>query len=439
MKTTFVTAFSRSLLPALLLALLAVFAGFLLRPAPEPPLSDTDARIAWYRERASGRGSYSHYARLGLAYLQKARETGQSHWYDAAERNLRTSLAYQVNFEAFLGLGTVLSARHHFREALPFAEQAAASVPGSPEAQGLLFEIHLALGDTAQAEQALDAVAPSQSTTFEISSRWAALAEYRGWPGEALRKIDQACANARARRLPPGVQAWCAVRRGALLLNARCDAPAAEQAYQQALRIFPNYYFAREHLAELRAAQGNTADAIALYEALLRDLPAPVYRLALADLYETSGRAADAQRERASALAELQRSVANGAREHLREYVLLVAEQKEYAAEALRLAESEWAARRDAYTADALAWTLLHNRRLREASEMAAQAIAPGIQVPAILLHATEVSIKAEQWGQARDLVRQVESCPAAMTPSERRTLDEIKNRLSKVREIRIQ
>ncbi len=371
MRITPGTALSRSLRPVILLVLVAAVASFFLRQEPQPPAADTDARIAWYRERAAGPGTYPHYARLGLAYLQKARETGHSQWYEEAERSLRASLDYQLNFEALYGLGNLLAARHQFREALTLAEQAAAAVPGSPDAQGLLFEIHLALGDRERAEQALEAVSPSHRGTFEVSSRWASLAEYRGWPKEALRRIEEACKDAYARRMPASTQAWCAVRRGALLLNARCDAAAAEQAYQEALRILPNYYFAREHLAELRAAQGNIAEAVDAYEALLRDLPTPVYRLALAEVYEAGKRGENAAYQRGEAQRELQASVQSGSREHIREYILLVAEQKEHTAEALRLAESEWATRRDAYTADALAWAYFHSGRTREAVEMA--------------------------------------------------------------------
>lgn len=417
MRNPLGTTLARSGRPVALLVLVAAAASFLMRQGSAPPASQTDARIAWYRARAGGPGTYPHHARLGLAYLQKARETGESHWYDEAERSLRTSLDYQLNFEALYGMGSLLAARHRFREALPLAEQAAASVPGSPEAQGLLFEIHLALGDTARAAAALDAASHGES--FEIASRRAALHEYQGHLDQALAAIAQACHDAQGRRMPSGVQAWCAVRHGALLLNARCDAAAAEQAYRQALRLLPNYYFAREHLAELRAAQGNLPEAIAIYEALLRRLPVPAYRLAAADVYESAGRTADAQRQRAAAQIELQQSVAGGSREHLREYVLLVAEQKELAAEALRLAESEWALRRDWFTADALAWACFHNGRTREATALAATALASGAKSNALRLRAAEIFLQAGRRDEARELVEQVFACRPALTPGE--------------------
>ena len=136
MKNTLGSALSHGLRPAILLALVAAVAAIFLQREAAPPASDTDARIAWYRARAGGRGIYPHYARLGLALLQKARETGQSQWYSEAERSFRTSLDYQLNYEALFGMGSVLAARHQFQEARPYAQQAAAALPGSAEAQG---------------------------------------------------------------------------------------------------------------------------------------------------------------------------------------------------------------------------------------------------------------------------------------------------------------
>ncbi len=429
MKSPLALMRQRSLLPAVLLALVVLAGGILLRQEP-PPTSQTDARIAWYRERLGGRGTYPHYARLGLAYLQKARETGRPQWYAEAERSLRTSLDYQRNFEALYGVGAVLAARHNFSEAQVYADEAAAASPENLEAQGLQFEIALGLGNTENAGATLARMAAGAPDAFEVRTREAALLEYRGALSEALRATETACRDAQRRDLPAGQRAWCAVRRGALQLAAQCDASGAEQAYKQALRTLPGYYFAREHLAELRAAQGNLSRAMELYEELLRDLPVPAYRVALADLYQAQLRDADAQRERAAAQRELEQSVAGGSREHVRELVLLLAGHKEHAAEALRLAESEWQNRRDWLTADVLAWAYYHNGRTREAAEMAAPAIASGNQSAALSLRTAEIFLHAERWGEARDLLSRLRGCPAAMSPAEKLAAESLELRL---------
>ncbi len=418
MRETIGTVLSRAWLPVVALVLLAVVGGWLLRSDAKAPASDTDARIAFYQARVGGRGTYPSHARLGLAYLQKARETGQGRWLDAAERHLRASFDYQTNYAALLGMGALLAARHQFEGALRHATEAATALPASIEAQGLLFEIHLALGDVAQAEAIAQKMA-SAAPGFAAFSRLAALAEYRGALDEALANIERACDDAERGNLPAGSRAWCEVRRGALLLGARCDAAAAEQAYQRALRIFPGYFFAREHLAELYAAQGKPGEAIALYEAMLRDLPGPGYRQAIASVYQAVGRDAEAQRERAAAQAELQQSVESGSREHVREFILLTADQQDAAPRALRLAEQEWSGRRDWYTADALAWALHHNGRAREAVAMIETALQSGATVNDLCLRAAEIFLRAGRDDEAQRLLEKVMVCPAALTSGE--------------------
>ncbi len=429
------TVLSRALLPVVALALLAVVGGWLLRSDAEAPASDTDARIAFYQSRLGGRGTYPTHARLGLAYLQKARESGASRWLDEAERHLRASLDYQTNYDALLGMGALLAARHQFDDALRHATEAASALPASVEAQGLLFEIHLALGDVSQAEaiaQKMALAAPG----FTAFSRLAALDEYRGALGEALEAIERACDDAERGNLLAGSRAWCEVRRGALLLSARCDAAGAEGAYQRALRIFPGYFFAREHLAELRAAQGKRGEAVTLYEALLRDLPGPGHRLALADVYEALGRDTEAQRERAAAQAELQQSAESGSREHVREYVLLTADQKDGAPRALHLAEQEWSGRRDWYTADALAWALHHNGSAREAVAMIETALQSGARANDLRLRAAEILLRAGRNRDAQRLVDEVVACPAALTPGEAPTAARIRETLANRRNL---
>lgn len=419
MKNTLGSALSRSLRPAIVVALMLLAAGWWFRSGPEPPAANTDARIAWYKERIGGRGTYPLYARLGLAYLQKARETGKGQWYAEAEGHLRTSQDYQSNYEALLGLGMVHAARHEFTEAQRYAAEASAARPESIEAQGLLFEIALALGDAEKAGAVVANMTARAPATFEAASREAAFHEYRGSLNDALASMAAACGDAHHRHLPAGARAWCEVRHGALLLSARCDAAGAEQAYQNALAILPNYYFAREHLAELHAAQGNAGEAIAIYESLLRDLPSAGYRLELADLYQAAGRTADARRERTTAQEELQRSVESGSREHVRDFILLAAEQKDKATEALRLAEAEASGRRDWYSDDALAWAYYHNGRLREAAEAMDRALASGTKAAGPQLRAAEIFLRAGQPEDARRLLGAVTACPAALTPGD--------------------
>src|SRR4051812_30095865 len=95
---------------------------------------------------------------------------------------------------------------------------------------------------------------------FHAVSRLAALREYQGDLPGALQAMIQARNEAARSKLSPNILAWAEVRVGALHV-ANCEAPGAREAYERALRIVPDYRFAREHLAEWHAAHGHWREA----------------------------------------------------------------------------------------------------------------------------------------------------------------------------------
>ena len=142
------------------------------------PGSDTDARIQFYQAKIGGPATYPAYARLGAAYLQKARETGDAGYYDQAERHLEQSLRYQRNFEAARWLAAAYSARHTFQRALPYAREAISAVPSDVESQAALFDAQLGLGDRGAAAATLAGML-DQGPSFTAGTRLAALKKRR--------------------------------------------------------------------------------------------------------------------------------------------------------------------------------------------------------------------------------------------------------------------
>lgn len=397
---------------------LAGFA-FLSGVDPGSRRSDPDARIQFYRLRLGGPATYPAYAQLGLAYLQKARNTGRAGDYAEAERHLQQSLDYQRNFEALRGLAALHLARHQFRESLRSAQEAADALPSDLETQGLLFDAHLALGDQQEAAEIVNRMLQVQMG-FESLSRLAALRESQGNHSGALRVMGQACLQAEAEQRPADVLAWCQVRVGSIYL-ATCDAVQAGHRYERALLILPDFAFAREHLAELRAAQGNHAQAIALYRELLAEFPRTEYRLALADLLALTGKNEEALRERKLAAAELRLSV-EGSRADWRPLALLLLEDPATAEEGLRWAERDWENRRDAFATDTLAWAYLRNKRPDEAWRILEPVVRPepsGGGQPFLLLHAAQIQLALSRAAEAGRFLDQALACPVRLTPAE--------------------
>lgn len=398
--------------------------------AQESPPSTTDARIEYYKERLGGASTFPIYARLGAAYVQKARETGQIGYYREAEKYLLRSLEFQRNFEALHWLAVVYLAQHRFPEALRQAEEAAQTLPDDVNALGNLFDAQMTLGNHEKAEEVLErmrALGPG----FAVSTREASLQRYRGNLLAAKEAIVNACEEAKAEGLPAETQAWCQVRLGSLSL-ALCEMGKVETSYRSALEHFPGYHLALEHLAELHAAQGRPAEAIEIYRGLLEVNPAPEYRLALADAYDLAGVPAQATRERAQALREMQDATSRGARIYLRPLALLLLQEKTTARDGLRLAERDWKNRQDAYAADTLAWAYLINGRRKDARRFAQKALAAGTGDPGILLHAARIYHWLRDRKRARTYLDQALSCTLALSPGERAAAERLQAELTR-------
>ena len=94
-------------------------AGFSLNASTASLVADLQSRL-----QANPKDEHS-YALLGLAYQQRARETGDPAWYPKAEGVLRRALALDSkDYLPVSGLGSLALSRHRFREALTLGEQA---------------------------------------------------------------------------------------------------------------------------------------------------------------------------------------------------------------------------------------------------------------------------------------------------------------------------
>lgn len=377
--------------------------------------SDADARIAFYQARlGDGRGAYPAYARLGAAYLQKGRETGRTSYYEQALEALSVSLRSQRNFEALLWMSNTQLARHRFRAALDYAQEAVAAMPEHLSAHGALFDAHLALGEVQRAKAVVEQMLSMQAGP-ESYTRLAALAQYRGDLAGAVQAMQSACAASHEATAPAETRAWCEVRLGSLHLLHHCAADQAEAGYRRALEALPDYHVALEHLAELRAAQGRYDEAFELYESVLKATGDVTYRVTLANIHEERGQHEAAERERSRALSELRRQAQSGSFTHLRLLALLLLERKETAAEGLRWAREDWEHRRDVLAADSLAWAHYQNGDTTGALEAIEQALQSGSKDAAVLLHAATIYAASDQPSRAREVLGAASACPLAL------------------------
>jgi len=164
------------------------------------------------------------------------------------------------------------------------------------------------------------------------------------------------------------------------------DLPRARAAYEEAVRAFPDYHLALPALARVRAAQGETAAAIGLYERALAVAPTPAVAGALGDLYAATG---DPARARSTYDFAMYMGRVAAARGQVlgRELSLFLADHDRDLGEALRLATAEARARHDVYTDDALAWALFKSGRARAAKRAMSRALRLGTEEATFHFH----------------------------------------------------
>jgi len=150
-------------------------------------------------------------ALLGLAYQQRARETGDPTWYPRSERALRRAVRLAPeNPAAVGGLGSLALARHRFREALALGRRALRLSPASARAYGVIGDARLELGHYEEAFRAFDTMArlkPSVGAYARVSYA----RELLGRPGGAIAAMRLALEAASDQ---PEATAWTRVQLG---------------------------------------------------------------------------------------------------------------------------------------------------------------------------------------------------------------------------------
>jgi tetratricopeptide (TPR) repeat protein len=179
--------------------------------------------------------------------------------------------------------------------------------------------------------------------------------------------------------------AWCRVQLGHLFFNSN-RLPDAEHAYRDALAGYPGYTHAQAGLAQVRWAQGRTAEAIELYKQATASVPLPQYIAALGDIYASSGDrlAATEQYDLVRYIYDLQRK--GGVVVDI-EQAAFYADHDLHLDEALTLAQAAAKGRNDVNTLDTLAWTLYKNGRYEEALSAQRKAMRLGTRSAAFYYH----------------------------------------------------
>jgi tetratricopeptide (TPR) repeat protein len=225
------------------------------------------------------------WGQLGVAYEQRARETGDPSYYSKAAGSLRRALRLRPHdLVATSGLGSLALSRHRFGLALRIGREAHRLSPKTAGPYAILGDALVELGRYREAFQAFDTLAALKPGLTSYS-RVAYGRELLGDNGGAIQAMRLAVDAATAEREP---SAWTHWQLGKLYWSVGRVA-AAEREYRAALAVFPGYVYALDALAQAEAGRGRLRNALALEQRAVDGIPLPQFVGFLGDLYAAGG------------------------------------------------------------------------------------------------------------------------------------------------------
>ena len=345
---------------------------------------------------------WSSYSQLGLAYLQKARETGDPTYYQKTEEALKTALSSQPDdYGTVSASGALALARHQFQTALELGERARQLYPDRAYAYGVIADAQIELGQYSEAVETLQTMVnlrPDMSSYSRISY----IRELHGDIDGAMDMMQRAVDSG-----TPSLEstAWTRTQLANLYFNSG-NVEQAQVEYLHTLNDRPGYVYALAGLARVRTAQGDSEEAIQLLNQAVSSMPMPEFVILLGDLYQTTGqhKAADQQYKLLATIEKIHR--ANGVDMDM-EIALFKADHNQDLQETLALARQSFENRPSIHGADVLAWALYKNGHYEEAQKYSEEALRLGTRDALKLFHAGMIALELGNETGAREYLEQ--------------------------------
>ena len=403
--------------------------------------NETDHLIQFYQWKVSQDAEDCfNYDRLGSAYIQKGRETGEIAFFDLAAKALEKSLALESTHAeaapATKHLATVYFSEHRFAEARTLAQRALELNPGDITPYALVGDAESEMGDYDKAwssYRALQNPSNSQSGNEGVlylqETRISSEAFLLGDTLSSIDHMQRSVEISKRAGLAKESIAWSQFMVGEDYFLAG-DISKARAAYEDALKTYSGYHRALAGLAKIAAAQSDFSAAIKNYQQAINVIPLPAYVASLGDVYARNGQPEEAQKqydlvEYIGRLTAFNQSVYN------RELAVFYADHDIHLNDAVALARKEFEVRHDVYTWDALAWALFRNGQVEEAADAMNSALHLGTKDASLFFHAGLIYDRLGDIGKAKAFLMQAESLNPQFNPLFANLAKETLDRLS--------
>jgi tetratricopeptide (TPR) repeat protein len=360
------------------------------------------------------------YNLLAAALIRRARESSDPRYYSQASDAVKKSLQLAPNdFETKKLQVSILLGEHEFPAALDAAKALNKQSLDDVMVYGLLTDANAELGHYKDAETAAQWMLDLRPGNLPALANAAHLRELFGDNEGSYELLQMGYDSTPASETEE--RAWLLTQMGHLRL-ASGNTDAAEKILQQALNTFPNYPFAVGELAEVRTAQKRYDEAVVLFQQRYHSAPRAANMYALAQALRLAGH--DSEAKQAFAEFESKSLQESNTKDNSnRELIFYYADYAKQPAKALKLAEQEFAWRKDVYTLDAYAWALHVNGQEAEGRKQIEIALAVGIRDARMFRHAGEIALQSGDLAPAQRYLKQSADLNTADSEKARVTL----------------
>lgn len=323
-----------------------------------------------------------NYLILSNAYLQKVRETADSSYYLKIDDLLDKAQKLDPNYaETYLIRSTVAAGRHHFAEALEAGKKALALNSQAARYYAIVSDAQIETGMYKEAAISLQKMVDLRPD-FSSYSRISHLRELYGQLEGAIQAMQSA--------IDAGAGfneniAWAYVELGKLYFPKDLD--KAQQQFNFALQIVPDYARAYQGLARVALAHGDTKKALEYFKKAYNLLPIAEHATDLGDMYKVLGRQDQANQYYELVKVGYQQFEKSGVKVDLEE-ALFLADHDLDLDNALVRARIAYKDRPSIYGADALAWALYKKQDYVNATKYSKESLRLGTKDALLYYHA---------------------------------------------------